>query len=78
MNIVTRQIAASMGLSFLIGLVLTAGSIFLFPFDNWGMLWETKVMDLPFILFYISLIVLIGIGCGYYNRFVLEAAAKRD
>lgn len=64
MNIVTRQIAAAMGLAFLIGLVLTTGLFFSFPLNNWGMLWETKVMDLPFILFYISLIVLIGIGCG--------------
>ncbi|WP_404323479.1 sensor histidine kinase [Cytobacillus firmus] len=64
MNIIQRQIAWGAGMSLLILAVLTASFFTMFPIPGWQDLWETEILDIPFILFVPSVTLAIGLIFG--------------
>ncbi|MGM0778389.1 MAG: sensor histidine kinase [Bacillota bacterium] len=64
MNIIQRQIAWGAGMSLLILAVLTASFFTMFPIPGWRDLWETEILDIPFILFVPSVSLAIGLIFG--------------
>ncbi|WP_282173179.1 sensor histidine kinase [Cytobacillus firmus] len=64
MNIIQRQIAWGAGMSLLNLAVLTASFFTMFPIPGWRDLWETEILDIPFILFVPSVSLAIGLIFG--------------
>ncbi|PWW28768.1 signal transduction histidine kinase [Cytobacillus oceanisediminis] len=67
MSIIQRQIVWGASMSFLILAVLTASFFTMFPVPDWGDLWETEVLDIPFILFVPSVSLAIGLIFGFMS-----------
>ena len=64
MSIIQRQIAWGAGMSLCILAVLTASFFTMFPIPGWGDLWETEILDIPFILFVPSVSLALGLIFG--------------
>ncbi|WP_102273004.1 sensor histidine kinase [Cytobacillus massiliigabonensis] len=64
MSTVQRQMFWGAGLSILICVLFTVFFFIRFPLADWRSLWETDVMDIPFIIFIPSLSIVIGILFG--------------
>lgn len=64
MSIVKRQMVWGAGIAILIAASFTASYFIQFPLSNWRTLWDTDIMDIPFILFVPSLSIVIGILFG--------------
>jgi two-component system, NarL family, sensor histidine kinase LiaS len=64
MNTIQRQLFICAGLSIVIFLTLSAVFFVLFPLDDWSLLWEREIMDVPFIVFAPSLSAAVGIIFG--------------
>lgn len=64
MSTVQRQMVWGAGLSILICASFTVFFFIRFPLADWRSLWETDVMDIPFIIFIPSLSIVIGILFG--------------
>jgi NarL family two-component system sensor histidine kinase LiaS len=60
MNIMTRQILSALGVAIVMAVLLPALVFFIFPLADWRQLWDREVMNLPFVIFLLS----IGIGLG--------------
>ncbi|GLB59988.1 sensor histidine kinase [Cytobacillus sp. NCCP-133] len=67
MSIVQRQIVWGASMSLLILGVLTASFFTMFPAPGWGDLWETEILDLPFIVFVPSASLAIGLIFGFMS-----------
>lgn len=67
MSIIQRQIVWGASMSLLILAVLTASFFTMFPVPDWGDLWETEVLDIPFILFVPSVSLAIGLIFGFIS-----------
>jgi two-component system, NarL family, sensor histidine kinase LiaS len=67
-----RQIVSTVGLSFLIAIVISAILFFVFPLKDWSGLWDKHVMGIPFIIFIpafsITIGVLLGASSGVFWR----------
>ena len=77
MNIMTRQILSSLGVAIVGSVLLPVLVFFTFPLDDWSQLWTQRVMNLPFIIFLLSIVLglalLYGIISGtYWNRSLKE------
>ena len=77
MNIMTRQILSSLGVAIVGSVLLPVLVFFTFPLDDWSLLWTRKVMNLPFIIFLLSIVLglalLYGVISGmYWNRSLKE------
>jgi NarL family two-component system sensor histidine kinase LiaS len=64
MSTVQRQMVWGAGLAILICVSFTIFFFIRFPLADWRSLWETDVMDIPFIIFIPSLSIVIGILFG--------------
>ena len=60
MNILTRQILSALGVTVVMSIVLPVIVFCVFPLEDWRQLWDRSVMNLPFVIFLLS----IGIGGG--------------
>ncbi|MBS4192128.1 sensor histidine kinase [Bacillus sp. FJAT-49705] len=69
MNTVQRQIGSGVIMSIIICAIFIASFLFRFPLIDWNMLWETDVMDIPFIIFVPSVSIVIGILFGLVSGF---------
>ncbi|CAM3387579.1 sensor histidine kinase [Cytobacillus oceanisediminis] len=67
MSTIQRQIVWGASMSLLILAVLTASFFTMFPVPDWGDLWETEVLDIPFILFVPSVSLAIGLTIGFMS-----------
>ncbi|MBT2688398.1 sensor histidine kinase [Bacillus sp. ISL-47] len=67
MSIIQRQIVWGASMSLLILAVLTASFFTMFPIPDWGDLWETEVLDIPFIIFVPSVSLAIGLIFGFMS-----------
>jgi two-component system, NarL family, sensor histidine kinase LiaS len=67
-----RQIVSTVGLSFLIALVVSAILFFVFPLKDWSGLWDRHVMGIPFVIFIpafsITIGVILGVSSGIFWR----------
>lgn len=77
MNILTRQILSSLGIAIVGSVLLPVLVFFAFPLDDWSLLWTRRVMNLPFIIFLLSIVLgvalLYGVISGmYWNRSLKE------
>ncbi len=77
MNIMTRQILSALGVALVIAVLLPAFVFFIFPLDDWRQLWNQEVMNLPFIIFLLSMVLGIGLLYGilsgmFWNRCLKE------
>ena len=77
MNILTRQILSSLGIAIVGSVLLPVLVFFTFPLDDWSLLWTRRVMNLPFIIFLLSIVLgvalLYGVISGmYWNRSLKE------
>ena len=61
----------------LISVLLPVFVFFIFPLDDWGQLWNRKVMNLPFVIFLLSIVLGLGLLYGilsgmFWNRCLKE------
>ncbi|MDQ0245031.1 NarL family two-component system sensor histidine kinase LiaS [Bacillus fengqiuensis] len=70
MNTLQRQVLICAGLSLIIFLTVSGISFVMFPLDNWGLLWEREIMDVPFIIFVPSISIVIGMIFGAASGFL--------
>jgi two-component system, NarL family, sensor histidine kinase LiaS len=64
MSTVGKQLAAGLLFSLSVLIVLSLSFFYLYPLDDWSLLWEVEVMDIPGIGFIILVSVLMGIIFG--------------
>lgn len=67
MSIVQRQIVWGAGIAILICVCFTVPFFIQFPFLNWRTLWDTNIMDIPFLLFVPSVSIVIGLLFGLFS-----------
>ena len=77
MNIMTRQILFALGGAILVAVLLPAFVFFIFPLKDWSQLWDREVMNLPFIMFLLSMVMGFGLLSGilsglYWKRCLKE------
>ncbi|RFU62411.1 sensor histidine kinase [Peribacillus glennii] len=64
MSILTRQIVSGMAIAFILSLSLPAVVFFVFPPEDWRMLWHKEIMGMPFVFFVPSLSLAVGLVSG--------------
>ncbi|MBP2241912.1 NarL family two-component system sensor histidine kinase LiaS [Cytobacillus eiseniae] len=69
MSAVQRQIIWGVGLAVFICALFTVTIFIRLPLIDWRVLWETNVMDIPFIIFVPSVSIVIGIIFGFISGF---------
>nr|MBU5237163.1 hypothetical protein [Vibrio cholerae] len=69
MSIITRQILWGVCASLLLLVFFSISYLIVFPPATWSALWEKEVMDVPFILFLISVDITLGVLIGYLSGF---------
>lgn len=67
MSMMTRQILSALGVSFVLSIVVPALVFLVFPLDHWQLLWERRVMDLPFVIFVPIMMMGAGIIYGIFS-----------
>lgn len=67
MSTMQRQIVWGAGMSIIICASFTASFFIRFPLSDWGELWDTDILDIPFILFVPSVSIAIGIIFGFIS-----------
>lgn len=70
MNMLQRQILICAGLSLVTFFTISGIFFIMFPLDNWELLWEQEIMDVPFIIFVPSVSVVIGMVFGAVSGFL--------
>lgn len=70
MNTLQRQVLICAGLSLVTFLMVSGISFIVFPLDNWRLLWEQEIMDVPFIIFVPSISIVIGVIFGAVSGFL--------
>ncbi|WP_078408880.1 sensor histidine kinase [Priestia abyssalis] len=70
MNTLQRQVLICAGLSLVTFLTVSGISFIMFPLENWGLLWEQEIMDVPFIIFVPSICIVIGVIVGAVSGFL--------
>lgn len=75
MSTVQRHMLFSVALSSILAFVLLLAFFIAFPLENWLSLWEKKILNLPFVLFILSISIIVGLvfglTYGHYWRKVL-------
>lgn len=75
MSTVQRHMLFSVALSSILSFVLLLAFFIAFPLENWLSLWEKKILNLPFVLFILSISIIVGLvfglTYGHYWRKVL-------
>ncbi|MFS0862531.1 sensor histidine kinase [Fredinandcohnia sp. 179-A 10B2 NHS] len=70
MSTVQRQIVVGIAFSVVIFIIAMGMSFMAFPLANWSSLWNTELMDLPFIIMAISISILGGLSFGTISGFL--------
>lgn len=77
MSTVQRQIAWGLSASLVLLIALTGSYLLVFPPLDWSELWQRKLMDIPFVLFILTLSlacgILFGVVSGIYCRKQFQA-----
>lgn len=72
MSTVQRHMLFSVALSSMLTIILLLTFFVSFPLENWLLLWEYRILNLPFVLFILSISAIVGlvfgITSGYYWR----------
>ncbi|MEH7344623.1 sensor histidine kinase [Bacillus sp. JJ1532] len=69
MSIVQRQVVIGVAVSILICSFFILSFLFRFPLIDWKELWDTNVMDIPYVIFVPSVSIFIGILFGLISGF---------
>ena len=72
MNILTRQILSSLGIAIVGSVLLPALVFFVFPLDDWSLLWTRRVMNLPIHYFFTKYCLRGSLTIWSHFRHVLE------
>ncbi|MGD6796203.1 sensor histidine kinase [Metabacillus indicus] len=73
MTSVLRQMALGAAISVSVLVFLSASYFFMFPLDDWSILWEKEMLDLPFIYFVPAVSVAIGLVLGLFSGIFLRS-----
>ncbi|HWO74559.1 MAG TPA: sensor histidine kinase [Bacillus sp. (in: firmicutes)] len=80
MSTIMRHVMMCIGLTLGVMALLTVAIFFYFPLEEWSLLWETKILDMPFITFVpglcIILAIIVGIFSGLFWRNQLSNVEK--
>lgn len=76
MSIMTRQILSALGVAFVIAVFLPAFVFVMFPLDDWRQLWDREVMNLPFVIFLVSIVIGLGLLYGFLSGMYWKRALK--
>lgn len=64
MSMIQKQVAIGIAMAVLLFLLITAGYLTAFPLYSWKEIWESELMDIPFIVFVPSVSIAVGILFG--------------
>jgi NarL family two-component system sensor histidine kinase LiaS len=84
MSTVQRHMLFSVALSSILAFVLLLAFFIAFPLEDWLLLWDKKILNLPFVLFILSLSIIVGLVFGltygnYWRKVLLNVSdALRD
>lgn len=71
MSIVQRHIILGAGLSIIIFIFITAAMITAYPLPDWSQLWDRELMNIPFIVFFCRVSVLLLVSSlGLYQDYI--------
>ncbi|MGP1909613.1 sensor histidine kinase [Metabacillus sp. JX24] len=73
MTSILRQMALGAAISVSVLVFLSASYFFMFPLNDWSILWEKEMLDLPFIYFVPAVSVFIGLLLGLYSGVFLRS-----
>jgi NarL family two-component system sensor histidine kinase LiaS len=73
MSSIFRQMALGAAISFSVLIFLSASFFVMFPLDDWSILWESEMLDLPFIYFVPAVSLLIGLFLGFLSGIFLRS-----
>lgn len=73
MTSILRQMALGAAISVSVLVFLSASYFFMFPLDDWSILWEKEMLDLPFIYFVPAVSVFIGLLLGLFSGVFLRS-----
>ncbi|ANB55566.1 histidine kinase family protein [Anoxybacillus sp. B7M1] len=68
MNMMLRQFALFILVALVVLFLLLFSCFTLFPLGDWSILWKTKIMNLPFIVFAPTVVILIGAAFGIVSN----------
>ncbi|MCA1056008.1 sensor histidine kinase [Rossellomorea aquimaris] len=64
MSTIGKQLATSLAFSFSILIVLSLSFFYLYPLEDWSLLWKVEVMDIPGFAFIVMVSLLVGLVFG--------------
>ncbi|CAH0344984.1 sensor histidine kinase [Bacillus sp. CECT 9360] len=64
MSVIARQIIYGIAVLFTLSILLSAVVFFVFPLEDWSLLWKKEIMDIPFVLFVPGLSLCLGLIFG--------------
>ncbi|WP_282034343.1 sensor histidine kinase [Metabacillus indicus] len=73
MTSILRQMTLGAAISVSVLVFLSASYFFMFPLDDWSILWEKEMLDLPFIYFVPAVSVAIGLVLGLFSGIFLRS-----
>ncbi|KEZ47591.1 MULTISPECIES: sensor histidine kinase [Metabacillus] len=73
MSSILRQMALGAAISVSVLVFLSASYFFMFPLNDWSILWEKEMLDLPFIYFVPAVSVAIGLVLGLFSGIFLRS-----
>ncbi|MGX1195310.1 sensor histidine kinase [Metabacillus sp. SLBN-84] len=73
MTSILRQMALGAAISVSVLVFLSASYFVMFPLDDWSILWEKEMLDLPFIYFVPAVSVAIGLVLGLFSGIFLRS-----
>lgn len=73
MTSILRQMTLGAAISVSVLVFLSTSYFFMFPLDDWSILWEKEMLDLPFIYFVPAVSVAIGLVLGLFSGIFLRS-----
>ncbi|MEM5017307.1 sensor histidine kinase [Metabacillus indicus] len=73
MTSILRQMTLGAAISVSVLVFLSVSYFFMFPLDDWSILWEKEMLDLPFIYFVPAVSVAIGLVLGLFSGIFLRS-----
>ncbi|MDQ0256502.1 NarL family two-component system sensor histidine kinase LiaS [Evansella vedderi] len=64
MSLIIKQIVVGLLSSFLLAIFLLGTTFILFPIEEWNVLWQGRLFDIPYIVLLLSIIGVFGIATG--------------
>ncbi len=77
MSIVSRQVLISSIFSVMILLTLSVSFFVSFPIEDWSLLWERNIMDIPFIVAIPSVSIVAGVLFGFFTGLIWKGQLKK-